>query len=165
MPNPQDWYFLPTYLKVPRYMYVLIHLLGQKLNMCSHTISLLLLMVLQTLFLSIRMPNYCACAHTDRLDQFTNLYFGFSFRSGSSGLAGQFQVVEREFYQAWQASPPPRNRPHRESKTATNNTGSYAARHDLPSGFCTAVQSSSSTTTCDFYSCISIRLLRWHIRS
>lgn len=53
------------------------------------------------------MPNYCACAHTDRLDQFTNLYFGFSFRSGSSGLAGQFQVVEREFYQAWQASPLP----------------------------------------------------------
>lgn len=44
----------------------------------------------------IRMPNYCACAHTDRLDQFTDLYFGFSFRSGSSGLAGQFQVVERE---------------------------------------------------------------------
>lgn len=36
MPNPQDWYFLPTYLKVPRYMYVLIHLLGQKLNMCSY---------------------------------------------------------------------------------------------------------------------------------
>lgn len=86
-------------------MYVLIICVGQKLNMCSHrfialgwyrTISLLLLMVLQTLFLSIRMPNYCACAHTDRLDQFTNLYFGFSFRSGSSGLAGQFQVVERE---------------------------------------------------------------------
>lgn len=36
MPNPQDWYFLPTYLKVPGYIYVLIHLLGQKLNMCSH---------------------------------------------------------------------------------------------------------------------------------
>lgn len=36
MPNPQDWYFLPTYLNIPRYMYVLIHLLGQKLNMCSH---------------------------------------------------------------------------------------------------------------------------------
>lgn len=90
-------------------MYVLIHLLGQKLNMCSHRfiasgryigllVYLLLLIVLQTSpFLLIRMPNYCACAHTDRLDQFTNLYFGFSFRSGSSGLAGQFQVVEREF--------------------------------------------------------------------
>lgn len=89
-------------------MYVLIHLLGQKLNMCSHRfiasgryigllVYLLLLIVLQTSpFLLIRMPNYCACAHTDRLDQFTDLYFGFSFRSGSSGLAGQFQVVERE---------------------------------------------------------------------
>lgn len=31
--------------------------------------------------------------------------------------------------------------------------------------FCTAVRSSSSSTTCDFYSCIPIRLLRWHIRS
>lgn len=43
------------------------------------------------------MPNCCAHkAHPDRLDQFTDIYFGFSFRSGSSGLAGQFQVVERE---------------------------------------------------------------------
>lgn len=92
-------------------MYVLMHLLGQKLNMCSHrfialgryrSISLLLLMVpyYRLHFFFIRMPNCCACAHTDRLDQFTDLYFGFSFRSGSSGLAGQFQVVEREFYQA-----------------------------------------------------------------
>lgn len=102
-------------------MYVLIHLLGQKLNMCLHrfialgryrTISLLLLMVpYYRLHFLIRVPNYCACAHTDRLDQFTNFYFGFSFRSGSSGLAGQFQVVEREFYQAWQAGEPPSPKP------------------------------------------------------
>lgn len=158
-------------------MYVLIHLLGQKLNMCSHRfiasgryigllVYLLLLIVLQTSpFLLIRMPNYCACAHTDRLDQFTNLYFGFSFRSGSSGLAGQFQVVEREFST---------RRGRRAPLPETVRTGNLKLQPTIPDHtlhdmtcrpvFCTAVQSSSSTT-CDFYSCIPIRLLRWHIRS
>lgn len=53
-------------------MYVLIHLLGQKLNMCLHrfialgryrTISLLLLMLLQTLLFYSHAQLLCLCAH------------------------------------------------------------------------------------------------------
>lgn len=66
----------------------------------DQTVSLLLTTpdgITDFTFFPIRMPNCCAHkAHPDRLDQFTDIYFGFSFSSGSSGLAGQFQVVERE---------------------------------------------------------------------
>lgn len=81
-------------------------------------------------------------------------------------LASFRSLREREFYQAWQASPLPETVRTGNLKLQPTTIPDHTL-HDMTCRpvFCTAVQSSSSSTTCDFYSCISIRLLRWHIRS